>query len=140
MSRRLMHLVAVLVLGLCTLPAHAAEPTRADAVLAAKGWLALVDAGKFDESWDGSGAVFRQAVTKPQWNQALAGSRTPLGALVSRELDSATEAATLPGAPDGKYVVMQFRTSFANKAAAVETVTTSLEADARWRVVGYYIK
>jgi len=140
MSRRLMHLVAVLVLGLCTSPARAAEPTRDDAVLAAKGWLALVDAGKHDESWDQSGASFRQAVTKPQWSQALAGARNPLGALVSRELDSATETSTLPGAPDGKYVVMQFRTSFANKASAVETVTTSLEADARWRVVGYYIK
>jgi len=140
MSRRLMHLVAVLVLGLYTSPARAAEPTRDDAVLAAKGWLALVDAGKHDESWDQSGASFRQAVTKPQWSQALAGARIPLGALVSRELDSATETTTLPGAPDGKYVVMQFRTSFANKASAVETVTTSLEADARWRVVGYYIK
>lgn len=140
MSRRLVYLVAVLILCLCTSPARAAEPTRDDAVLAAKSWLALVDAGKYDESWDQSGAFFRQAVTKPQWHQAVAGARTPLGALVSRELDTATEASTLPGAPDGRYVVMQFRTSFANKAAAVETVTTSLEADARWRVVGYFIK
>jgi hypothetical protein len=36
---------------------------------------------------------------------------------------------TLPGAPDGEYVVFQFNTSFEQKSAAVETVTAIREKD-----------
>ncbi len=140
MRRRPAHLLLVLALGLSMAPAQGAEPSRDDAVVAAKNWLSLVDAGKYDESWSQSGAVFRQAVTKQQWNRAAAGARAPLGALETRELGAVTEASSLPGAPDGRYVVIQFHTSFVSKASAVETVTAILEVDARWRVVGYRIK
>ena len=47
---------------------------------------------------------------------------------------------SLPGAPDGEYVVLQFDTSFANKKEAVETVTPMLDKDGKWKVSGYYIK
>lgn len=117
----------------------AAEPAD-DAVAAGRAWLAGVDAGKYEQSWEQAGATFRQAVTREQWKQAVGGARGPMGELESRELASRQEATTLPGAPDGQYVVMQFRAAFAHKAAAVETVTTVLEADGKWRVVGYYIK
>lgn len=132
----------LLVLSLLLAPgfARAAEPVKPDAVASAKAWLALVDAGEYGPSWRQSGALFRRAVTEEQWSQALTGVRTPLGTLKSRELDTRTEATTLPGAPDGRYEVMQFRSAFAHKAAAVETVTVSLEADGRWRVIGYFIK
>jgi hypothetical protein len=46
----------------------------------------------------------------------------------------------LPGAPDGKYVVVQFDTSFQRKKSALETVTPMMEKDGKWRVSGYYIK
>ena len=49
-------------------------------------------------------------------------------------------ATSLPGAPDGEYVVIQFEASFGNKRASVETVTPMLDKDGQWRVSGYYIK
>ena len=52
----------------------------------------------------------------------------------------AGESTTLPGAPDGEYVVLQFDTSFEQKAAAVETVTTIREKDGTWHVGGYFIR
>ena len=58
----------------------------------------------------------------------------------SRTLKSATFARTLPGAPDGEYVVIQYETAFENKAAAVETITPMLDKDGSWRISGYYIK
>jgi hypothetical protein len=66
--------------------------------------------------------------------------RKPLGDLVSRKLKSAQRATSLPGAPDGEYVVMQFDTSFAAKKTAVETVTFTHEKDGSWRASGYYIR
>jgi Protein of unknown function (DUF4019) len=70
----------------------------------------------------------------------LNGARKPLGKLVSRKLAKSQAAQSLPGAPDGNYVVMQFDTSFQNKKSAVETVTFMQEKDGKWKAAGYYIK
>ena len=48
--------------------------------------------------------------------------------------------STLPGAPYGEYIVMQFHTSFANLNRATETVTFSPEKNGQWRASGYNIK
>jgi uncharacterized protein DUF4019 len=53
---------------------------------------------------------------------------------------STTSSKTMPGAPDGDYVLLQFNTTFERKAAAVETVTMVREADGVWRVVGYFVR
>jgi hypothetical protein len=58
----------------------------------------------------------------------------------ARKVKSATFARTLPGAPDGEYVVIQFESQFENKAAAIETVTPMHDKDGTWRVSGYFIK
>jgi hypothetical protein len=67
-------------------------------------------------------------------------TRAPLGAVRARKIKGATYTKTLPGAPDGEYVVIQYDTSFENKESAVETITPMLDKDATWRVSGYYIK
>jgi len=46
----------------------------------------------------------------------------------------------MPGAPDGKYVIIQYDTVFENKASAVETVTPMVDPDGSWRVSGYFIR
>jgi hypothetical protein len=111
-----------------------------EAVTAAEGWLALVDAGKYGESWKAASGFFKSAVPQGQWEQSLKAVRPPLGKLVSRKLSSKTHMTFLPGAPDGEYLVIQFETSFQNKKSAVETITPMKEKDGKWRVSGYYIK
>ena len=66
--------------------------------------------------------------------------RKPLGRVLSRKLKTATFETSIPAAPDGQYVVIQYDTSFENKKAAVETVTPMLDDDGKWRVSGYYIQ
>ena len=110
------------------------------AAKAASKWLALVDEGKYSESWDEAAQLFKGAVTKEQWKESVSSARKPLGKLVSRTLKSKTYATSLPGAPDGEYVVIQYTTSFENKKSAIETVTPMLDKDKKWRVSGYYIK
>ena len=106
----------------------------------AQAWLALTDAGKYAESWQESSSFFKAAVTQTKWVDALTTVRTPLGKVLSRKLKSATYTKTIPGAPDGEYVVIQYDTSFENKKESVETVTPMLDKDGKWRVSGYYIK
>lgn len=103
-------------------------------------WLALVDSGKYADSWHESSSFFRSKISSPLWEKSVAAARSPFGALISRTEKSKTTATTLPGAPDGQYVVIQYDTSFANKKAATETVTPMLDKDGKWRVSGYFVK
>jgi len=109
------------------------------AVSTATAWLQLVDAGKYDQSWQQSASMFRSHVTEQSWTDKIGAVRPEFGAVKSRTLKSATYATSLPGAPDGQYVVVQFDTQFETKQHAVETITPALESNG-WRVSGYYIK
>jgi predicted SnoaL-like aldol condensation-catalyzing enzyme len=128
--------LAMLVSG----AARAAEGPEDAAQAATVSWLQLVDEGRYAESWDQAAKLFTGAITKEQWEKSCAAVRAPLGKLVSRKLRSREYREQLPGAPDGKYVVIQFDTAFEKKASAVETVAAMLDADGVWRVSGYYIR
>lgn len=140
MQRRHVIAVGAVVLALVFGGAVQAGEAEDAAVDAATGWLALVDAGDYADSWTEAAEYFRKAVTQEQWIDAMEAVRQPLGDRVSRELKSAELASTLPGAPDGEYVVIQFTTRFEHKASAVETVTPMKDPDGAWRVSGYFIK
>ena len=106
---------------------------------AALDWLAQLDAGDYQGSWQSAASLFKMQVSSEQWEQAASRARTPFGSLESRELVEATYSTSLPGAPDGEYVVLMFRTAFENKSEAVETVTPMLD-DGEWRVFGYFVR
>ena len=114
--------------------------TNSAAVEPAQSWLRDIDNGNYAQSWTNAAAYFQQAITSEKLAESLQQARKPLGPLVSRKIKSAQELASLPGAPDGRYIVMQFETSFTNKKSAVETVTFMQEKDGQWRAAGYYIK
>jgi len=116
-----------------------AAPANDQAASSGEAWLKLVDGGKYADSWKEASAYFRSRVPEKTWVSMVQGVRAPLGSLVSRSQPSVTFAKTLPGAPDGNYALMQFQTSFKNKASAVETLTVMADGD-QWRVAGYFIK
>ena len=132
---------AVLSLAVCVQPAIAQEsamPTQA-AAAAAEAWLPLVDGGDYAASWSRTAASSRGLVTQQQWNDAMRKTRAPYGAVWSRSLLRAHHTTSLPNAPAGEYVVIQYQTEFANKAG-IETLVPMREPDGSWKVSGYYIK
>lgn len=129
---------ALALTGLAAFADDSAAVAQAQA--AATSWLALTDGGKFGESWDASSSLSKAAVTRADWEKAMKAGRGQLGAMKARKVKSATFTRTMPGAPDGEYVVIQFESQFENKAAAIETVTPMREKDGAWRVSGYYIR
>jgi len=110
------------------------------ATAAAEAWLQLVDDGKYNASWLEASTYFRNAVTKLEWKRQVSIWRTALGSVVSRKFRTAQYLTTLPGAPDGDYVLIQYDTTFTHKKSAVETITPMLDADGKWRVSEYSIK
>ncbi len=134
--------LCVLVLSVClsSLGAHAQESPEKSAQRAAETWLGHVDAGEYAPSWQAASAYLQGAVTESSWTTSLQGIRRPLGKVMSRTLQSAQHTTSLPGAPDGHYVVMLFDTRFEHKQAAIEAVSFMQEKDGQWKAAGYYIK
>jgi DNA-binding CsgD family transcriptional regulator len=130
------------VAALALLPQQASAPAQDAAVAAAQSevvrsardWLAMVDAKRWDESWRATGESFRKNNTAKVWADVSEQGRVPLGAVISRA-DLSQE--TVPAPPHG-YEMVKFRTSFANKPGATETLSLVREGGA-WRVVGYII-
>jgi hypothetical protein len=136
-------IACLIILGLVLVSGiAAAQDTEKEkaAVASAEKWLAVVDEGRYEESWQEAAAYFKNTVTQDQWKQSLQVVRKPLGKLVSRNIKTTIYKTSLPGAPDGEYLVIQFVTAFENKASAIETVTPMFDKDGTWRVSGYFIK
>ena len=128
---------------ICLAPARgAAERAEAakEATAAAEQWLGLVDQGKFNGSWLEASTYFRNVTTKQQWKQQVSVWRSALGSVVSRKLRTVQYLMTMPGAPDGEYVMIQYDTTFAHKKSAVEVVVPMMDADGKWRVSEYSIR
>lgn len=138
MRRLFVTLTVLLLLAAPTLADERAAISQAQA--AATTWLALTDTAKYGPSWEEAASLFKASVTKANWESTLTGVRAPLGVVMSRKVKTATFTRTLPGTPDGEYVVIQFDTQFEKKATAVETVTPMHQKDGSWRVCGYFIK
>ena len=119
------------------------EPPAKDlkpAMRVAEAWLATVDSGRYGESWDAASDLFKGTIPRLRWETSVQGMRESLGGVVGRKLRSATYFTTLPGAPAGEYVVIEYNTQFERRPLTVETVTPMLEKDGAWRVSGYVVR
>jgi hypothetical protein len=121
-----------------------AAPNQIDevkkAVAVSGEWLGLIDGNKYSDSWDAAASYFKQNVGKEEWAKKLHAVRGPIGRVINRSKVIAKYMTSLPGAPDGEYVVIQYESSFENKRTAIETVTPMKDKDGIWRVSGYFIK
>ena len=129
----------LILLLLLNLHVFAQEKPEQAAEKSAVNWLALVDAGKYGESWEGAAETFKSAITKEKWVESLTSVRNQTGKVKNRKLKSAQYTENPPNAPAGKYVVIQYDSSF-DVGAAVETVVPTQEKDGSWKVSGYFVK
>jgi hypothetical protein len=104
----------------------------------AKQWLSLVDDGNYAEAYKQAGNVMHNVATADSFAKNVGDTRAPLGAMASRNIKDIKMTKTLPGMRDGQYATVQFDSSFAHKAAAVETVVLISDKGA-WSVIGYHI-
>lgn len=116
-----------------------AADAHTEAATISQQWLALVDGRDYSASWKEASPLFQKRIPQDKWVGAMTTAREPLGAMSTRKVANTTGAKSLPGLPDGDYIIIQFETSFANKANAVETVTL-IGGPAGHKVGGYFIK
>ncbi|WP_245961413.1 DUF4019 domain-containing protein [Thalassotalea euphylliae] len=102
-------------------------------------WLQMIDDGEYSKSWQEADSLFKSQLTSSKWQKALRNVRKPLGKVVMRKKHSAQTHTSLPGIPDGHYLVLTFKTQFEQKTKAIETLTLSKQSG-EWRAIGYFIK
>ena len=136
-SRALLFAFALLPVALA---ARAQDPRETAVQTVARDWLALTDRLDAANSWRTAGEKFRNQMAAEPWAKALQSAREPLGAVQQRAAVSTSFRNDIPGAPDGKYALLQFRTAFEKKSEGHESVTLEQESDGNWRVIGYFIR
>lgn len=109
------------------------------ATAAANAWLALVDAGEYEESWREAASGLQDAVTPAVWETSLTDARSQFGAFGERTLTSSQQVTDPPGAPAGDYVILQYSTAVPGDRTVTETVVPMKEGDA-WKVSGYFVQ
>jgi Protein of unknown function (DUF4019) len=129
--------IVALAFAACLSSGVGAQPSIAPDA-AAKTWLSFVDGADYAKSWDRAGTPLRARITSKDWRAKVAPVREPIGAIMERKFLNVTVSSTMPGLPDGKYVVIQYNSRFAKKTAVIETVEMVTE-DNRWTVIGYFI-
>ena len=106
---------------------------ESDAVQAARHWLELGDAARWDDGYRAATTAFQVSNTSAKWTEVSLKVRQPLGALKSRVLISADDVPSQQG-----YQMVKFRSSFAAKPEAIETVSLVREGGV-WKVAGIYL-
>jgi D-alanyl-D-alanine carboxypeptidase len=95
-------------------------------------WLALVNAGKYSESWDSLSSDLKAKYTRQSWPDALTPFLKKVGGLNRREFKSAAS-------PRPEEAVVDFESSFSKLKSGTESVFLKRENDGKWHVSSYSI-
>ncbi len=74
-----------------------------------------------------------------QWLVLMEKTRKPLGSVTQRTLALQSPSENPHGLPKGHYMVLLYKTKFANREEGRELVTMRLEEDGQWRVLTYQV-
>jgi len=103
-------------------------------------WLAIVDQGRYEQSWDTAAKKFQMTMPKDGWVKIVSSWREPLGPIVKRDLADIRVAENPPGLPAGEYLVYVYQASFRNKKDVVEVLTVTQNETGEWKVLTYNLK
>ena len=106
----------------------------------AESWLRLIDDGHYAQSWQTASSAFQQSITEAKWSALLAATRSPMGAVISREPGELQRFDKLPDTTGGPHLVIKFTTRFEHAGPSIETLRLTRETDGTWRASSYFAK
>lgn len=105
---------------------------------AAESWIALVDSESYVDSWEAASPAFQTGISQDEWATAVEQVRGQVGTIESRTLLDSQYHTSLPNAPEGEYVVLQYESVFTQLPQAMEMVVLT-KADDEWKAAGYQV-
>ena len=91
-------------------------------------------------AYEAAAESFRNGIERVKWEVAAQNARAASGPLVNRRMRTAAFTRSLPGAPEGEYVVFQFDARYDRQPLVTEVLTAEREKDGKWRVAGYLLR
>jgi serine/threonine protein kinase len=98
---------------------------------AVEDWVALIDNGDFDRSWELAAKRFQRAITKDQWIERLRAAHSLADKVQSRKLKLTRRF--------GPWLLVKYDTTYSVSKTVVETVYFCRENDGQWRAIGALI-
>ncbi len=102
-------------------------------------WLALLDHGKYADSYAEGSAIFRARISERSWESKAQIFRDAVGTIVWRDVEAVSSISDPPLLPTGQYAVVHYKSRFSDKKEYQESVILVLE-NGLWRVAIYDIK
>jgi len=113
-----------------------AEDEVDSALATSQAWVALIDAGKYDDSYAAASAALHDKVQQDRWMKVLKALRAPWGPVTSRKQTSHIYKPNGFEGGEGEFMLITYDTSFQGLATATEVVVLKWE-DGKWRPAGY---
>lgn len=142
MKSHLMHVLAALLAIACAGAARAQGLDPARIVDAGFRVGQMIDEARLGDLWDGASPVTRQRLSRQAFADGVSRARADLGAPRARHWVSVARSVTAGGGElaSGRYVSVQYETTFSSGRVAHELVSFRLDEDQTWRVVGYAVR
>ena len=109
-----------------------------NALVVSKAWIAQIDAGEYDESYEAGCGAMHDKVAQDRWAQVLKALRTLYGPVLSRTQVSHVYKPNGWEGSEGEFLIITYDTSFQHLNPATETVVLKWE-DGKWRGAGYNV-
>ena len=117
--------------------AHATAEDQIDVALAtALKWLAQIDAGQYDDSYNAGSDAMHAKVPENTWSEVMRALRDPWGPVVDRKQVSHIYKPDGFEGAEGEFLVITYDTSFKKLTPATEIVVLQWQ-DGKWRAAGY---
>lgn len=113
------------------------ESAKQGARAAAASWLALIDDGDFDDSWEAAASAFQARVPQEAWEDEGSRLRDSIQTGANRTVTMVKYRDSLRQAGDGPFVILKYRSSV-GEAVIQETVVTTRD-NTSWKVAGYQL-
>ena len=101
-------------------------------------WLSLLDQQAYQESYSQAGGLLQDIVSDNIWAAAMKAVRSGLGNNTSRKVAGHQLISKLPHGTTGKFIQINFDSSFSSKGRVRETVIVMQQGKlGQWKVIAY---
>jgi hypothetical protein len=130
----------IFAIGLAAPPLLVAQSDRIGAAeAAALSWLAQIDVGAYDESWDQATGLIQRR-DKAAWTAWMRERRGGLGDLLRRTIVYARPGKFAKGEAEGENVEIEYDTDFSGLSHSFEYVKMVRREDGYWRICWYFVR
>lgn len=129
------------ILSLCIIYQKSFASNPIKALEKTQQWLSFLDADNLDKCYETAAPFLKSSINKEKFHQAILNAQKVIGGKVnSRKFLSMAHKESLPNAPAGNYMVIQYNSVLSNGNKALEVITPMIDKETnQWKVAGYYI-